>query len=224
MTDLSKSAPAHHRLYGRAKGKALTAHQAELMERVYPGMEVHLDDPLEGRDRVWMEIGFGAAHHLLDRARENPDVLLLGAEPFVNGVAKAVARAHEEGIENLRLWKHDARDVLSRLPDASLERLFVLYPDPWPKARHNKRRLIQDDTIAEFARVLAPGGTWRFVSDITDYVDWTLVRVARSPHFVWDPQSSEDFLNRPEDWTITHFEKKALREGRTPHYFDFMRR
>ena len=193
------------------------------METVYPGMEPDPADPTEGRARVWMEVGFGAAHHLLERAAENPDVLVIGAEPFLNGVAKAVARAHEMGLDNLRLYHGDARDVWARMGDGALERLFVLYPDPWPKARHNKRRLIQEDTIAEFARLVRPGGTWRFVSDITDYVDWTLTRVARSASWRWEPSRAADFLDRPADWTVTHFERKALREGRVPHYVDFVR-
>ena len=221
MTDSDKIAPAHHRLYGRAKGKALTAHQAALMENLYP--KIAFDPQYIPKGEVWLEIGFGAAHHLLEQARANPEVTILGAEPFVNGVAKALARMDSEGITNIRLYNGDAREVTSALPDGSVSRLFVLYPDPWPKARHRKRRLIQDDTIAEFARLLPPGAVWRFVSDITDYVDWVLTRVARSPHFTWNPTCSHDFLDRPTDWTVTHFERKALREGRIPHYFDFTR-
>ena len=221
-------APAHHRLYGRAKGKALTAHQSALMDTHFPTLQVDLENPTEGRERVWLEIGFGAAHHLLHQARAHPDVLVLGAEPFINGVAKAVAQAHQHGVTNLRLHADDARQITANLADASLERLFVLYPDPWPKARHNKRRLIQDDTIREFARILKPGGTWRFVSDINDYVDWTLVRAARNPDFKWEPATASDFLTPPDEssgagWVETHFERKALREGRTPHYIDFVR-
>ena len=214
--------PAHHRLYGRSKGKALTDYQAELMERVYPGMEPG-EDPSEGHAEAWLEIGFGAAHHLLHMAKAHPNALLIGAEPFLNGVAKAVAGAHEDGLDNLRLYHGDVRDLLARLPDASLTRIFVLFPDPWPKARHRKRRLIQEDTIAEFARVLKPGGVWRFASDITDYVDWTLTRVARSPQFSWEPDKAGDFLDGPPNWPGTNYEAKAVREGRTPHFFDFVR-
>jgi len=221
-------APAHHRLYGRAKGKALTAHQTALMKSHFPTLAVDMDDPTEGSESVWLEIGFGAAHHLIHQAQAHPDTLVIGAEPFINGVAKAVAQAHEHGIENLRLHADDARQITAHLADASLDRLFVLYPDPWPKARHNKRRLIQDDTIAEFARILKPGAVWRFVSDINDYVDWTLTRVVRNPDFSWQPSTASDFLSPPTqasgaDWVETHFERKAKREGRTPHYIDFLR-
>ena len=213
--------PAHHRLYGRAKGKSLTVHQQGLVDELLPRLRI---DPASlPKGELWMEIGFGAAHHLLHQARENPDVTLLGAEPFLNGVAKALAAIEAEGITNIRLHDGDAREVLSRLPDGALSRLFVLYPDPWPKARHRKRRLIQEDTIEEFARLLPSGAEWRFVSDITDYVDWVLTRVARSPHFRWEPAAAHDFLDPPPDWTVTHFERKAIREGRIPHYFTFTR-
>ena len=212
--------PAHHRLYGRAKGKPLTEHQSGLMETEYPRMSVG-DELPEGP--LWMEIGFGAAHHLLHLAETNPGVTVIGAEPFLNGVAKAVAGAVERDIGNLRLHHGDAREVLAKLPDASLDRLFVLFPDPWPKARHHKRRLIQEDTISEFARVVRPGGTWRFASDIISYVDWVLVRVDREPEFAWEPENAESFLRRPGDSVETHYMRKALREGRVPHWFDFKR-
>ena len=193
------------------------------MDTLYPRLRP-ADDPTEGRGEVWMEIGFGAAHHLLHQARSNPDALVIGAEPFLNGVAKAVASVHEEGLENLRLHMGDAREVLARVPDGGLTRLFVLFPDPWPKARHHKRRLVQDDTIAEFARVLAPGGEFRFASDILSYVDWVLVRMARNPDFSWEPERASDFLDRPADMVRSRYEAKAVREGRTPHYFSFTRR
>ena len=220
--------PAHHRLYGRARGKALTAHQKRLMEDVLPRMRVDLGDPTEGHDKVWLEVGFGAAHHLLHQARSNPDVLVLGAEPFLNGVAKAVAGAHAEGLGNLRLHPGDARDILANLPDASLARAFVLYPDPWPKARHNKRRLVQEDFLAAMARVLRPGATLRFASDVKDYVDWVLARARRTPApgapaFHWHPTRAADFLDPPEGWVETTFERRAKREGRVPHYVDFVR-
>ena len=213
--------PAHHRLYGRAKGKPLTAHQSALVDGLLPRLAFDADSVPEGE--IWMEIGFGAAHHLIEQARANPDVTLIGAEPFLNGVAKALARIDADGLTNVRLHNGDAREIVSALPDGALSKLFVLYPDPWPKARHRKRRLIQEDTIAEFARVLAPGSVWRFASDITNYVDWVLTRVARSPDFAWEPTSARDFLDPPTDWTVTHFERKAIREGRIPHYFDFVR-
>jgi tRNA (guanine-N7-)-methyltransferase len=222
MTD-TLNIPAHHRLYGRAKGKPLTAYQAGLMETVLPQFAIS-ENPTEGHARVYLEIGFGAAEHVLHLARTHPDTLILGAEPFLNGVAKACAAIDAEGITNLRLHGSDVRDILSRLPDASLDRLYILFPDPWPKSRHRKRRLIQEDTIAEFARLLKPGGEWHFASDITDYVDWVLTRTARSPDFTWHPTTAQDFLAYPTDWPGTKYEKKAVKEGRTPHFFVFTRR
>ena len=172
---------------------------------------------------LWLEIGFGGAEHLLWQAEHHKDIHLIGAEPFLNGVAKAVRGAYDSNLENLSLHHGDVRDLLDALPDGSLSKIFVLFPDPWPKTRHHKRRLLRSKFIAELHRVLKPGGELRFASDIIHYVDWTLSRLKR--HGGWDFAHVEnsDWRTRGKDWPGTRYEAKAGREGRPCHYFKFTR-
>ena len=171
--------------FGRAKGKPLSPAQAALMDNEFPKLDFGPtvkagENPLANIEgEVWLEVGFGGAEHLLWQAEQNPDITLLGVEPFLNGVAKAVRGIVDNKLGNILLHRGDARDVLKLLPDSSLERVFVLFPDPWPKARHNKRRIINEDFLADLHRVIKPGGTFRFGSDIIHYVDWTLTRLKR---------------------------------------------
>ena len=180
-----------HRTFGRAKGKALSPAQAALMATVFPKLDVGPaiaagTNPLDGLDGpLWLEIGFGAAEHLLWQAEHNPQSTILGVEPFLNGMAKAVRGTQEKALSNIRLHRGDARDVLALLPDGALEKIFVLFPDPWPKARHNKRRIINAAFLEQVHRVLTPGGAFRFGSDIIHYVDWTLTRVLAHGGFDW---------------------------------------
>ncbi len=217
------------RTFGRAKGKTLSPAQTALMEQVFPKMDISpavsaglnpLDD-MTGD--IWLEIGFGAAEHLLWQAGRNPDVTVLGVEPFLNGVAKAVKGAQDQGLENLRLYRGDVRDVLTLVPNESFDRIFILFPDPWPKKRHHKRRLIQDEFIADLHRALKPGGELRFGSDIIHYVDWALTRISRHGGFDWSPKRQSDWRMRPDDWPETRYLQKAIREGRSGHFFSFKR-
>lgn len=210
------------RTFGRAKGKALSQRQADLMQNHFPKMEWQVGQALPDKP-LWLEIGFGAAEHLLYQAKHNPDVHIIGAEPFLNGVAKAVAGANDNGLENLSLYRGDVRDLIERLPDHSLDRIFILFPDPWPKPRHHKRRLIRSAFIKELHRVLKPGGQLRFGSDIINYVDWALTRFHAHGGFVWEPEQQGDWRIRPEDWPETRYLQKALREGRSGHFFIFKR-
>ena len=218
-----------HRTFGRAKGKALSPAQAALMATVFPKLDVGPaiaagTNPLDGLDGpLWLEIGFGAAEHLLWQAEHNPQSTILGVEPFLNGVAKAVRGTQEKGLSNIRLHRGDARDVLALLPDGALEKIFVLFPDPWPKARHNKRRIINAAFIEQVHRVLAPGGAFRFGSDIIHYVDWTLTRVLAHGGFDWPAAAQADWRVRPDDWPSTRYLEKALREGRSGHFFEFIK-
>jgi len=156
------------------------------------------------------------------QASRRPDVLILGAEPFHNGVASALRHVDEQGLANVRIEDGDARALMARLPDASLARIFVLFPDPWPKTRHHKRRLIQPETVAEFARLLAAGGRLRFASDWADYVDWTLERVLASGAFAWDAGRAEDWRRAPADHVSTRYEEKRLGDC-APVFLEFLR-
>lgn len=210
------------RTFGRAKGRPLTPLVQEMWDEHFPRLKWDIAAPLPDRP-LWLEIGFGGAEHLLWQAEHNPDVHLIGAEPFLNGVAKAVRGAAEGPLDNISLHHGDVRDVLAALPEGSIDRIFVLFPDPWPKSRHNKRRLLRTKFIAELHRVLKPGGQLRFGSDIIHYVDWTLTRLKRHGGFTFTPQAQADWRVRPDDWPPTRYEAKAIREGRTCHYFTFTR-
>ncbi|MDB2437500.1 tRNA (guanosine(46)-N7)-methyltransferase TrmB [Hellea sp.] len=218
------------RTFGRAKGKPLSPAQAALMETEFPKVDFGPavkagQNPIADVDgQVWLEIGFGGAEHLIWQAEQNPSVTLLGVEPFLNGVAKAVRGLVDKELNNIRLHRGDARDVLRLLPDESLDCVFVLFPDPWPKARHNKRRIINMNFLEELHRVIVPGGRFRFGSDIIDYVDWTLTRVKRHGGFDWPATAQEQWRVRPHDWPSTRYLEKALREGRNGHFFEFIRK
>lgn len=210
------------RTFGRAKGRPLTPTVQAIWDEHFPRLKWDVTAPLP-KAPLWLEIGFGGSEHLIWQAAHNPNIHLLGAEPFLNGVAKAVRSAAEGELDNLSLHHGDVRDVLAALPDESLNRIFILFPDPWPKTRHNKRRLLRTKFIAELHRVLKPGGQLRFGSDIIHYVDWTLTRLKRHGGFEFTPDTQTDWRVRPEDWPPTRYEAKAIREGRACHYFIFTR-
>lgn len=210
------------RTFGRAKGRPLTPLVQQMWDDNFPRLKWDIDAPLPNGP-LWLEIGFGGAEHLIWQAEHNPNVHLIGAEPFLNGVAKAVRGAVEGELDNLSLHHGDVRDVLAALPDGSLDRIFILFPDPWPKSRHHKRRLLRTKFIAELHRVLKPGGQLRFGSDIIHYVDWTLMRIKKHGGFEFTPETQTDWRTRPDDWPGTRYEAKAKREGRTSHYFIFNR-
>jgi tRNA (guanine-N7-)-methyltransferase len=171
-----------------------------------------------------LEIGFGGGEHLAHEALAHPDVDFIGCEPFENGVAKLMALVEEHAIGNVRVHCGDARDVIDALPDGSLDRVAILYPDPWPKLRHRKRRFVSDATLRAIARVLSPGAELRFATDIDDYAGWTLARVLRSDDFEWKAKRAEDWLTPWAGWPGTRYEAKAIREGRRPVYLTFIRR
>jgi tRNA (guanine-N7-)-methyltransferase len=224
------SDPDKFRTFGRAKGRPLSPSQAARFKALYPKLKIDtgcVGAPLSGLsayEDIWFEIGFGGAEHLIWQAVNHPHVAVLGAEPFEPGVAKALTAADEQSLENLRLHHGDARDILGALADNSLGKLFVLFPDPWPKSKHHKRRLINEAFIAEAHRVLKPGGEFRFGSDIIHYIDWALTRIHRHGGFDWQPSSQSDWRVRGEDWPQTRYLAKALREGRSGHFFTFLKR
>ena len=225
----------HHRrlLYGRRQGHKLRKGQQRLMDELLPEIRVDLDavadmslgdlfDP--PRECLWLEIGFGSGEHLIWQAVNNPGVGFVGCEPFINGVASLLRQIEDHAVSNVRVHDDDARDLLDRLPDACLERIFLLYPDPWPKLRHNKRRFVSSENLDRLARVLIDGGEFRFASDIPDYVRWTLEHVHRHGGFRWTARSPRDWRDRPDGWPQTRYERKALDAGRVPAYLTFERR
>ncbi|MEG6508432.1 tRNA (guanosine(46)-N7)-methyltransferase TrmB [Methyloligella sp. 2.7D] len=220
------------RSYGRRKGHKLTAYKASLMETRLPALRLPLQAPApeslaalfpSGADQVWLEIGFGGGEHLAWQAEHNPKTGLIGCEPFFNGVASLLAQAEAKGLDNIRLQDGDAREVLAWLPEGAIDRVFMLFPDPWPKTRHKKRRLLNEETASEIARVLKPGGEFRFASDWPDYVAQALGILHKHPGFSWNAARAADWRERPDDWPETRYEQKAVREGRKSAYLSFRR-
>jgi len=200
--------------YGRRKGHALRSHHLQLVAELLPKLRF---DAAKLKAPAWFEIGFGGGEHLAHQAELHPDINFIGAEPFLNGVAKLLALIEEKRLANIRIHDGDARYLLEALPDASLERIYLLYPDPWPKARHAKRRFVNAETLAHFHRLLKPGGLFLFASDIAEYVDWTRQHVAAHGGFVEEGEPQVPF----ENWMETRYEAKARREGRETIYTTF---
>lgn len=217
MQPEEKSLPKFQ-FYGRRKGKPLRRNHSELMDQLLPKLAVDVAKPVAGASpRVWLEIGFGGGEHLAHQAALNPDVTVIGAEAFLNGVAKLLADVEGRAVSNVRVHYGDARALLEALPDNSIERLYLLYPDPWPKERQKKRRFVNSENLAHIARVLKPKGQFWFASDIDDYVQWTREHVTVSKLFVEEGDASEPF----ENWMQTRYEAKAKREGRESSYLRY---
>lgn len=208
------------RTFGRAKGRTLTASQQAIMDAHWSRLEICPGEDLPSAP-IWMEVGYGMGSHVLHLARTHPDTSIIGAEPFLNGTAKVVRDAVEDGLDNLRLFRGDVRELMADMPDQCLNRIYILFPDPWPKTRHNKRRLIRTAFIEELHRIIEPTGMLIFASDIPHYVDWALMRFRRHGGFDWN---GADPKEPPDNWPGTKYEAKARREGRTPYWFEFMRR
>jgi tRNA (guanine-N7-)-methyltransferase len=175
-------------------------------------------------EAVCLEIGFGGGENLIAQATASPSAGFIGCEPFVNGMAKILAWIEAGGIDNVMLYAGDAIDLLAWLPDASIAKVDLLYPDPWPKRRHWKRRFVQDRTVAMLARVIRPGGLFRFATDIPDYAAWTLEHLLRAPDFAWTAERADDWRRPWAGFQGTRYEAKAKREGRVPCYLEFRRR
>lgn len=226
-----EAAPARRNFYGRIRGKTLRASQKDyLAEDLGPltlnGVTrdenparslVPLEPWREGRP-LWLEIGFGGGEHLVHMAAANPDVALIGAEPFVNGIAMLLGKVRETKVTNLRLHPGDVRDLFEVLPEASVSKVFLNYPDPWPKARHHRRRFVTQGYLTALARITIPGSEFRVSTDIPDYVRQTLAEVPLAGF----PLASQGGVPW-QDWLSTRYEQKALREGRVPHYLTFRR-
>lgn len=217
--------------FGRRHGKKLRQEQAQGLAGLFPQLALDCTQDIDlaklfshPKQSYWLEIGFGGGEHLLRNAEAHPEIGHLGCEPFINGLAKLVAAIGRNGLDNIRLHDDDALQVLNQLPAASLDRIYLLYPDPWPKRRHHKRRFVSEAMLVHLARVLKPGGLFCFASDIDHYVGWTLARILKSDQFDWLAERSDDWKQPWDGWQSTRYEAKALREGRVPSYITARRR
>jgi len=223
----------HRNFYGRIKGKALNAAQDRYLEEDLPRLSVagitREENParapldmqeLAGGRPLWLEIGFGGGEHLVHQALQNPDVQFLGVEPYVNGVAMLLGKMRKAGVSNIKLHMGDARNLMDVLPDEAVSKAFLLYPDPWPKLRHHRRRFVTPEHLIPLNRCLKTGAKFRVATDIEDYVRQTLQEVPKAG-FDWLAEGPEDWRAPWGDWISTRYEKKALREDRTPHYMTF---
>ena len=233
--DASDAAETEHSrgsFFGRRKGHKLRAHQTDLIAHLLPRLSLDLAAPapadLRARfnapiDDIRLEIGFGGGEHLIAEALAFPRTGFIGVEPYVNGMAKILAQIEARDLGNIRLFAGDAAELLAWLPDRQLARADLIHPDPWPKKRHWKRRFVQDATVAQLARVLKPGGEFRFVCDIDTYVAWTLEHLLRAPDFIWLAERADDWRLPWAGYTMTRYGRKAEREGRRAAYLRFLK-
>jgi len=217
------------RLYGRRQGHALRAGQATLVEELLPRVAVPESGALTaerlfGDDRpLQVEIGFGAGEHLAGQAEAAPGTGFIGCEPFLNGVVGALGHIRDCALDNVRIHMGDALEVIERLPDASLTRVYLLHPDPWPKARHAKRRMVNHGPLDLIAAKLKPGHEFRLGTDDPTYCRWAMMIMSQRRDFEWTAHGPQDFLNRPADWPETRYERKARRQGHEVWYYIFRR-
>ena len=234
--DTHPSGAPWRNFYGRFKGKGLRKSQEayldEDLDRLSPGAVSWEDNPerapldlnaVFGDRDVWLEIGFGGGEHMVHQAAQNPDVGFIGCEPYINGVAMLLGKIRDAKCDNIRIHPGDARNMFDVLPAASISRAFLLYPDPWPKKRHHRRRFVTDEHIAPLAHVLKPGAIFRVATDIPDYVRQTQ-EVVPKHGFEWLAERPADWRESWDDWISTRYEQKALREGRVPHYLTFRKK
>ena len=219
-----------NRLYGRSSGHKLRKGQQELVERLLPSIEVPAGGEITAKSLfaedvpLHFEIGFGSGEHLASRADMLPSHGFIGAEPFLNGVATALGHIRDQHLANIRIWRGDALDVLQRVPDGALSFLYLLHPDPWPKARHAKRRMVNDRPVELFAAKLRSGGEFRLATDDPTYLNWSLMIMQRHlGEFEWLAEKPKDFLEPSGGWIETRYGAKSRREGRRPYYLRYRR-
>ncbi len=233
MAQACDLASAARRVYGRRRGRPLRQGRQQLRDTLLPQLTFSL--PAEGAldprtcfdmppAAVWLEIGFGGGEHLAAQAEAHPAIGFIGCEVFENGVARLVGEIGRRRLANVRLFADDARLLLDRLPPASIGRVFILFPDPWPKQRHHKRRLVAPATLDRLAAIMPPGGELRLATDDRDYLAWMLEHLTAHPDFVWLARRPADWRERPPDWPPTRYEEKARAAGRTPAFLRFARR
>jgi tRNA (guanine-N7-)-methyltransferase len=225
MSDASDpSMPGDLRSFGRRRGRKPSPRQQRLFAGLLPRLAVDPAAPALSRERpTWLEIGFGGGEHLVWQAERHPGVDFIGCEPFEDGVIKVLTAIEEKNIANIRLLPDDARVFIRNLPEAALERIFILFPDPWPKRKHRKRRLINDALLLALAHAIRPGGELRIATDIPDYARTMLMAVSGRREWAWTATRPGDWLTRPHDWPATRYERKAVREGRRSVYLTLRR-
>ncbi len=212
------------KIWGRRQARSLKTTQKNLLEHLLPQIQLSVDAPLNGQifnARLWLEIGFGGGEHTAYQAKSNPDVTLIGVEPFVNGVASLLSHIEDNQLKNIRIVQDDARLLLQALPDECLEKIFVLFPDPWPKKRHHKRRIVNEATVQEFARLLKPKGWLILATDIEEYAQWMQESVATRPSLVLQLGERISIHERPQGWYITRYEQKGCDQGRLCTYLTY---
>jgi tRNA (guanine-N7-)-methyltransferase len=218
--------------YGRRQGRPLRESRKRLMETLLPSITVKVApgvviDPASlyptAKKQHWLEIGFGGGEHLAAQAAANPDTGLIGCEIFLNGIGSALTHIDAGKLENVRIYPEDVRDLLPVLKAQSFDKIFLLFPDPWHKARHANRRFVNAANLDIVAGLLKPGGEFRIGSDDPIYIGWSLAHTTRHPAFKWLAETAADWAVRPSDWPASRYEQKAIRQGRVPHYFRFKR-
>ncbi|MBY0355930.1 MAG: tRNA (guanosine(46)-N7)-methyltransferase TrmB [Rickettsiales bacterium] len=229
---LTRKPPVMLRSFGRRHGRVLREWEVDLFRDVLPKVQltlppqeatIDLGTLLPNAQQWWLEIGFGSGEHLSAQAALHPDIGFIGCEPFDKGVAKLLRDVRAVPLSNVSVFMDDARLLLDRLPDAVLDRVFILFPDPWPKQRHHKRRLVQRALLVKLARTLRQGGELRMVSDHPDYVAWMLEVMQHEPCFSWTANQPEDFLQEPTDWVPTRYQQKTMQQGRQPTFLLYRR-
>jgi tRNA (guanine-N7-)-methyltransferase len=235
MTTRPPDRPPERRrvLYGRRRGRPLHRGQQALVDTLLPRLAVTLPaagvlDPSALFDprpeEVWLEIGFGSGEHLAVQAAAHPAIGLIGCEVFENGIAKLLAEVQRRAVANVRILTDDARLLIAALPPASIGRVFILFPDPWPKQRHHKRRIVAAETLDALAAIMTDGAELRLATDDLNYLAWILARVPVHPAFAWLAEGPSDWRVRPTDWPATRYEAKAIAAGRRPYFLRLRRR
>lgn len=220
MSSVSATQPKYLSSFGRNRGRALRPYQEKLVEELLPTLKAEL---VPGFKRYALEIGFGGGEHLAAQAMHNPDALYIGCEPYINGVAKLLAEIDKHKLKNIRIYTRDARELLENLPEKTFDEIFVLFPDPWPKARHNKRRLVNQQTLSTLSRIHKPGGRLLVATDHIDYSAWILEHLLAHPDYEWKAERPSDWLSPPKDWTVTKYQRKTTEQGREPQFFECVR-
>ncbi|UTW55097.1 tRNA (guanosine(46)-N7)-methyltransferase TrmB [Kordiimonas sp. SCSIO 12610] len=217
------------RFFGRRKGPTLSNRQTDLINGLLPKITIEAQKqktphtPLNTRalfdecDDIWLEIGFGKGEHIAWQAENNPSVGLIGCEPYMNGVASLLDKVEANNLMNVRVYSDDARHILWHLPDASVSKVFLIHPDPWPKKRHARRRFVNPDNLDDISRILKPGGEFRIGTDHPIYREWTMIQMANRNDFIWTAENPVDWQKRPDDWPETRYEVKAM-EGKATYF------